>query len=68
MSRNDDSIMSRFGLRRPQPAINAPEPEWRETLRDLGLMVSGIYQDLRGDAHENWRQFSAWIGGLFRRR
>lgn len=59
MARNHDSLISRS---KPAPhAVRLEEPEWRENMRDFGLMVSGVYQDLRGDAYETWRHFTGWI-------
>lgn len=52
MAYKDSSIFTRFRSRRTQPAMTAAEPEWRENMRDLGLMLSGIYQDLRGDIND----------------
>ncbi|WP_196258405.1 hypothetical protein [Pelagibacterium limicola] len=47
--------------KRTQAVMTAPEPEWRENLRDLGLMLSGIYQDLRGDIAESFADFGKWV-------
>lgn len=57
MAHNENSVLIRRRLRRIHPAITAPEPEWRENLRDFGLMLSGIYQDLRGDARESYSYY-----------
>ena len=61
------SIFARLRVRRTQPVMTAPEPEWRENLRDTGLMLSGIYQDLRGDTYEGFQHFSRWFKGGLRK-
>lgn len=67
MARNDNSTIFRRRSRRTQSAMTAPEPEWVENLRDLGLMLSGIYQDLRGDTRETFHHFGRWVKGGLRR-
>ncbi|HWJ86622.1 MAG TPA: hypothetical protein VNS12_00950 [Pelagibacterium sp.] len=57
MAHKQDSVLIRQRPRRIHAAISAPEPEWRENLRDFGLMLSGIYQDLRGDAREGYSYY-----------
>lgn len=53
--------------KRTQAAINAREPEWRENLRDFALMVSGIYQDVRGDVAESITDYFKWLRTGLRR-
>lgn len=67
MSGNDLQLFSRMRGKRPQSALAAPGSEWRETLRDTGLMLSGIYQDLRGDLIDSFIDFGKWIKGGWRR-
>jgi len=67
MARNENSLLLRLRARRAQAAMTAPEPEWVENLRDLGLMLSGIYQDLRGDARESYDNFYRWVKGGLRK-
>lgn len=67
MARNENSLLFRLRARRAQAAMTAPEPEWIENLRDLGLMLSGIYQDLRGDARESYGHFRRWVKGGLRK-
>lgn len=55
---NDLNRLFRRRSKRTDTVLTAPEPEWRENLRDLGLMLSGIYQDLRGDIADG----AAWTG------
>ncbi|SDG65455.1 hypothetical protein [Pelagibacterium luteolum] len=63
----DNSIFARFKTRTPQPVLDGPEPEWRENMRDMGLMLSGIYQDLRGDAGDSYGHFRRWLVGGMRK-
>lgn len=67
MAYRDDSIFTRLKLRRPQSAMTAPEPEWRENMRDAGLMLSGIYQDLRGDLQDGFYHFRRGVRAGIRR-
>lgn len=60
MAHNENSLLFRLRARRAQAAMTAPEPEWLDNLRDVGLMLSGIYQDLRGDARESYNHFRRW--------
>lgn len=53
--------------KRTQAAMTAPEPEWRENLRDFGLMVSGIYQDVRGDVADSLTDYFKWLRTGLRR-
>lgn len=53
--------------KRTGAATLAPEPEWRENMRDLGLMLSGIYQDVRGDVATSFSEFIKWIAAGLRR-
>lgn len=65
MAHNDNSIFPRIRFRPSRQAAAAPEPAWRENMRDLGLMMSGVYQDLRGDTRETYSHFHRWlVGGL----
>lgn len=65
MAYKNNSIFPRIKFRSSQPSIAAPSPEWRENMRDFGLMLSGIYQDLRGDSRETYSHFRRWlVGGL----
>lgn len=57
MAYKDDSILARWKLRRAQPVMAPSESEWRENMRDMGLMLSGIYQDLRGDLQDGLYHF-----------
>lgn len=68
MARSDFPTPSRISFKRTEPAFAAPEPEWREAMRDFALMASGVYQDLRGDSHETWRHFTAWLREGIRKR
>jgi hypothetical protein len=68
MARNDFGMI--FGARRgkrTQAAMTAPESEWRENLRDLGLMLSGIYQDVRGDVADSFADYLKWLRTGLRR-
>ncbi|WP_404403866.1 hypothetical protein [Pelagibacterium halotolerans] len=47
MSGNQIQLFSRRRGKRAQSAF--AESQWRDSLRDIGDMLSGIYQDLRGD-------------------
>lgn len=67
MSGNDLQLFSRWRGKRPQSAMTASGSEWRETLRDTGLMLSGIYQDLRGDLIDSFIDFGKWIKSGLRR-
>lgn len=67
MAHNENSLLFRLRARRAQAAMTAPEPEWIEGLRDVGLMLSGIYQDLRGDARESYTHFRRWMKGGLRK-
>lgn len=53
--------------KRTQAAMTAPEPEWRENLRDFSLMVSGIYQDVRGDVADSLTDYFKWLRTGLRR-
>lgn len=53
--------------KRTQSVMTAPEPEWREGLRDTGLMLSGIYQDLRGDLAGSATDFGKWVRAGWRK-
>lgn len=59
MARNDLQLTSRWRNRRTHSALTAPE--WLDAIRDFGLMLSGIYQDLRGDMSESWTDFTKWV-------
>lgn len=67
MAYRDNSIFAWLKQRGPQPILEGPEPEWRETMRDMGLMLSGIYQDLRGDAGDSYDHFRRWLVGGMRK-
>ena len=67
MARNENSLLFRLRARRAEAAMTAPEAEWVENLRDLGLMLSGIYQDLRGDTRETYGHFRRWVKGGIRK-
>lgn len=65
MPHKDNSIFPRIRFRSTEPSIAEPKPEWMENMRDFGLMLSGVYQDLRGDARETYSHFHRWlVGGL----
>ncbi|WP_116654046.1 hypothetical protein [Pelagibacterium sediminicola] len=64
MARNDLFSMQR---RHTNTAMTAPEPEWRENLRDLGLMLSGIWQDVRGDLADSFSDYVKWLTAGLRR-
>lgn len=68
MARNELPMFSWRRTKRTQSAMTAPESEWRENLRDLGLMLSGIYQDLRGDIADSFADFIKWVREGLRRR
>lgn len=65
MAHNDNSIISRSKFRRTPLSVTVSE--WGENVRDLGLMLAGIYQDLRGDSNETWRNFRDWIKDSLRK-
>lgn len=67
MTRYDVEICTRRHGKRTQAAMTAPEPEWRENLRDLGLMLSGIYQDVRGDLADSFSDYIKWVRTGLRR-
>lgn len=67
MTRNDLGIFSLHRSKRTQAVMTAPEPEWRENLRDLGLMLSGIYQDVRGDLADSFTDYVKWLRTGLRR-
>lgn len=67
MTRNETRIFQTRRNKRPQAAMTAPEPEWRENLRDLGLMLSGIWQDLRGDLADSFADYLKWLRTGLRR-
>ena len=64
MARNDLFSMQR---RHTDAAMTAPEPEWRENMRDLGLMLSGIWQDVRGDLADSFSDYVKWLSAGLRR-
>lgn len=67
MAHNENSFLYRLRARRAQAALTASEPEWVENLRDFGLMVSGVYQDLRGDTRETLTHFNRWVKSGWRK-
>lgn len=67
MARNDNWLLVRLRDRRTETAAMASEPEWLDNLRDIGLMLSGIYQDLRGDTRESYGHFRRWVKGGLRK-
>ncbi|MCD7061074.1 hypothetical protein [Pelagibacterium xiamenense] len=48
MPSNQIQLFSRRREKHPQSADLAAS-QWRDAMRDIGDMLSGIYQDLRGD-------------------
>lgn len=67
MTYGGNSIFARFKARGSQPVLDGPEPEWLGNMRDMGLMLSGIYQDLRGDAGDSYGHFRRWLAGGVRK-
>lgn len=60
-----------FGLtrRRRRGFSTTPSPyaEWRHTMRDTGDMLSGIYQDLRGDLSDSLATMAKGVRANMRR-
>ncbi len=50
MANDSTPLWARSKSKRGQNTLTASEPEWLVSARDFGLMIAGIYQDLRGDA------------------
>lgn len=67
MARDDFELFTLLREKRTQSAMTAAEPEWRENMRDLGLMLSGIYQDLRGDLADSFADYVKWLRTGLRR-
>ena len=64
MARNDLFPARR---RHTQAARAASHSEWRENMRDLGLMLSGIWQDVRGDLADSFSDYVKWLAAGLRR-
>lgn len=68
MTRQVSFRFARRRGKRAQPALTGPYAEWRDTLRDTGDMLSGIYQDLRGDLADAAADFARGLRRAWRRQ